>query len=118
MFIQENFKEVAKYAQMHVVQLIAVAVLSLVSGFLFHSVVSDPCVREVVCKDVIEDRNKVSAQLKNERKVCLDEKAELGKSLKDTFVTECNSKIKESLKNCDFSEKHHCPICKARGICK
>ena len=118
MFGEENLKQVLKYAKMHVVQLVALGLVSMLSGFLLCKSVTEPCIREVVCKEVIEDNKKLSVQLKDERKVCLDEKAELGKSLKDTFVTECNKKVKEALKNCDFSEKHHCPICKARGVCK
>lgn len=118
MLIQENIKEIAKYAQMQTVQLVAACVLSLVVGFSFCKYTSEPCVTEIVCKEIIEDRDKVSLQLKEERKKCLDEKAELGKSLKGKLIKQCNEKIKEAIKDCDFSEKHHCPICKARGICK
>jgi len=118
MFDDQNLKVISKYAQMHIVQLVTAAILSLVLGFMTCKVVTKPCIREVVCKEVIADRDKLSVQLSESRKKCLDEKADLGKSLKDKFVKDCNNRVKDAIKNCDFSEKHHCPICKARGVCK
>lgn len=118
MFKEENLKVISKYAQMHTVQIITASILSLALGFLTYKVTADPCVREVVCKEIINDRDTLSEQLNDARKKCLTEKAALGKSLKDKFINNCNIRVKEAIKNCDFSEKHHCPICKARGVCK
>jgi len=118
MFEEEKFKVISKYAQMHIVQLIGTAILSLAMGFLVCKAVTKPCVREIVCKEIIVDRDKLSDQLNNSRKECLDDKSEFGKSLKVRLTNDCNNRVKDAIKNCDFSEKHHCPICKARGICK
>ena len=118
MFDDKNLITISKYAQMHTVQLVTAAIFSLALGFMTCKVVSDPCVREVVCKEIIADRDELSLQLSKSRKKCLQEKANLGKSLKDKLVNNCNDRVKNAVKNCDFSEKHHCPICKARGVCK
>tara|TARA_B100000902_G_scaffold387902_1_gene432689 strand:- start:553 stop:909 length:357 start_codon:yes stop_codon:yes gene_type:complete len=118
MFDDEKLRSIGKYAQMHVVQIITASFLSLALGFMTCKVITKPCVREVVCKEIISDRDKLSVQLSEARKNCLDEKSELGKALKDKFIENCNLRVKDAVKNCDFSEKHHCPICKARGVCK
>lgn len=118
MIKQNSFEKILKYAQMHIVQIVAASIVSLFTGFVTCKITTQPCVREVVCKEIIDDRNKLSEQLSISRQKCIEEKAELGKSLKDKFSIECDSRVKVAIENCDFSEKHHCPICKARGICK
>ena len=118
MFEEKNLKVITKYAQMHIVQIITTFFLALSLGFLISKVTTKPCVREVVCKEIIADRDKVSLQLSESRKKCLSEKADLGKTLKDKFINDCNDRVQKAIQNCDFSEKHHCPICKARGVCK
>lgn len=118
MFDDEKLRSIGKYAQMQIVQIITASLLSLSLGFMICKVTTKPCVREVVCKEIIADRDKLSVQLSEARKNCLDEKSELGKTLKDKFIESCNFRVKDAVKNCDFSEKHHCPICKARGVCK
>ena len=118
MFDEKNLKTASKYAQMHIVQLGLASLVSLALGFFTFKSCSEPCVREVVCKEIIRDRDKLSDQISGMREECLTEKAQLGKTLKDKFVTDCNDRVKKAIKNCDFSEEHHCPICKARGVCK
>ena len=118
MSIEQNLKDLSKYASMHITQLIMSAILSFVIGFVFHKSMTEPCIRSVVCEEIINDRDTLSAQLDEERQECLDEKKEMGKSLKNKFSKECTKSIEEATKDCEFSEKHHCRICKARGVCK
>ena len=63
-------KVISKYAQMHTVQIITASILSLALGFLTYKVTADPCVREVVCKEIINDRDTLSEQLNDARKKC------------------------------------------------
>ena len=118
MSIEEKLKDLSKYAQMHIVQLSLSALLSFVCGFALSSSLADPCVRSIVCEDIIEDRDKLSDQLDNSRQECLDQKADLGKSLKKKFDKSCEERVTEATANCEFSERHHCAICRARGVCR
>ena len=61
--------------------------------------VTKPCVREIVCKEIIVDRDKLSDQLNNSRKECLDDKSEFGKSLKVRLTNDCNNRVKDAIKN-------------------
>ena len=105
MFDDEKLRSIGKYAQMHIVQIITASFLSLALGFMTCKVITKPCVREVVCKEIISDRDKLSVQLSEARKNCLDEKSELGKALKDKFIENCNLRVKDAVKNCDFLKR-------------
>ena len=118
MSIEEKLKDLSKFAHMHTTQLITSAIVSFITGFVLHKSMTDPCIRSIVCEEIIDDRDKLSDQLDQERQSCLDEKKEMGKSIRDKLNKECTKSIEEATKDCEFSERHHCRICKARGVCK
>ena len=73
--------------------------------------------QSVICADIIEDRDLLSGQLKDERSKCQSEKIDALKSLTSDLNKECALRVDEAIGHCEFSEDLHCPICVARGVC-
>lgn len=75
------------------------------------------CKQDVICADIIKDRDIISAQIIQERSDCQEEKITALKDLTDSLNHNCALRVDEAIGHCEFSEEIHCPICKARGAC-
>ena len=111
-------KDLIQFVKDETIQKIFVCILIAVGSFMFGRASVDDCIKSEVCKDIITDRNKLAQQLIDARIECANEKEALTKRLQESFKKECNKSVDESLKNCEFSPKIHCPICIAKGECK
>lgn len=97
-----------------------VAVGCLALGFALgrSSVDEVVCDEKVICEDCENDKRTLQTTLNKKDKQCLDEKAKLTIKLTETFERDCVDQLNSAVKDCKFSEKIHCPICVARGVCK
>lgn len=96
---------------------LVVLVISLAS--FFGGRISVPtCDQKTICKDITEDRDKISLQLSQQYTKCQTEKAKELKNFKEDFELLCADRVNKALEGCEFSEDIHCPICIARGVCK
>jgi len=94
-----------------------VFVLVLTSFFIGRVTVSE-CRQDVVCKDIIEDRNIITNQLEQQYVKCQEEKTEELKGLSTELNADCADRVNKALGSAEFDENIHCPICVARGICQ
>jgi len=94
------------------------AVVFLCSLFFYLGRLSMPeCRQDVVCHDIIKDRDLLSQQLVKERTSCQKEKVSDLKKLTEKLNTDCAMRVDNAIGHCEFSEDIHCPICVARGVC-
>jgi hypothetical protein len=113
-----NIKEFVKLANNKTIQ-IAFGIL-LFAGLIFavgRATVDVP-VKEVMCKDFINDNKTLSAQITSERIECESSKEGILKNLTQDLNASCADRVSEALESCEFSEELHCSICVARGVCK
>ena len=109
---------IAKQAKNETTQKIfSILLIALCSFFIGRSSVND-CKKDVICKDIIADRDKLSKQLNEDKITCQDEKTEEMKDLALKLERECSYRLDKALDDCEFSEEIHCSICIARGVCK
>ena len=106
------FKENESY------RLAAASLLFLIIGVFIGRCTTEDCIREVVCKEYIRDRDFLQKSLVEKEKKYVDNQKELAKSISDKLKSECQKDIDKALEDCEFSERIHCPICIARGVCK
>jgi hypothetical protein len=71
-----------------------------------------------MCKDLIKDNTRLSSIIIEKDLKFTQEKSTMASSLREEFNSLCDKKISDSLNECEFSERLHCPICVARGVCK
>lgn len=76
------------------------------------------CVQEIVCADIIRDKNTISEQLETQYTQCQEEKVKELKNITQDLNTECAIRVDSALGSAEFDENIHCPICVARGVCK
>ena len=97
-----------------------IAVGCLALGFIFGRVSVDEvvCDEKTICEDHENDKRALKRSLNKKDKQCLDEKAKLTIKLTETFERDCVDQLNNAVKDCKFSERIHCPICVARGVCK
>ena len=79
---------------------------------------SPECVQEVVCADIIRDKNTISQQLETQYTQCQEEKVKDLKNITQDLNAECAVRVDNALGSAEFDENIHCPICVARGVCK
>ena len=58
MSIEEKLKELSKYAEMHITQLIASAILSFICGFILQKSITDPCIAHAIIMETYNIENK------------------------------------------------------------
>ena len=113
-----NIKEILEYAKDKTIQQVLVCIVIAVSGFFIGVKSVDPCIKEVVCEDIIKDRDILTKQVADERIKCQDEKLEALKDLRLDLNANCATRVEKALNDCEFSIDLHCPICIARGACQ
>ena len=79
---------------------------------------SPDCVQEIICADIIRDKNTISQQLENQYTQCQEEKIKELKDITQDLNANCAERVNEALGSAEFDENIHCPICTARGVCK
>jgi hypothetical protein len=114
----DNIKEVAKYAQNQIVQIVFVGLLISSISFLGGRSSVDILPKAVVCHDIIKDNETLSLQLNEERISCEESKTSALKEFQQVLNIQCAERVEKALEGCEFSEDLHCPICIARGVCK
>jgi len=75
------------------------------------------CSVTTLCKTISDDKNRLSAQLEQQRIKCQEEKNEALNDLAEQLEADCIRRIDEAIDHCEFSERIHCPICISRGLC-
>lgn len=99
-------------------QKIFIGIVLVLSSFYAGKISNPECKQSVICKDISDDRDRLSAQLKEQYKVCQKEKALEIKEAVENMKILCADRVDKALEGCEFSEDIHCPICIARGVCK
>lgn len=79
---------------------------------------SPECVQEIICADIIRDKNTISQQLEKQYTQCQEEKVNELKNITHDLNANCAERVDEALGSAEFDENIHCPICVARGVCK
>lgn len=113
-----NVKEVLEFVKDKTIQQVFICILIGVFGFFAGVKSVEPCVKEVVCKDIQKDNNILTEQLSKERIVCQNEKMEALQDLRLTLNANCAGRVEQALQDCEFDPDLHCAICVARGICQ
>lgn len=109
---------IAKQAKNETSQkILVILIVSLSSFFIGRSSVEE-CNKEIICKDIISDRDVISSQLSQNRVQCQKEKTQEMKDLTLDLERQCSYRLDKALDDCSFSEDIHCPICVSRGVCK
>tara|TARA_B100000886_G_C20054386_1_gene339079 strand:- start:33 stop:395 length:363 start_codon:yes stop_codon:yes gene_type:complete len=116
--VQEKIQIVREVVQKKPVQITMSVIGALLLGVVIGRSSMPECKRDVICKDLIKDNGRLSKILVNKDVSCTKEKSKLAMKIKKEMSKTCDSKIEESLKECEFSERLHCPICIAKGACK
>ena len=113
-----NVKEVLEFVKDKTIQQVFICILIGVFGFFAGVKSVEPCVKKVVCEDIQNDNDVLTAQLSKERIVCQNEKMEALQDLRLTLNANCAGRVEQALHDCEFDQDLHCGICVARGICK
>lgn len=113
-----NIKEFAKLANNKTVQIVFGVLLFATLIFTAGRATVSVPVKEVMCKDYIDDNKILSEQLTSERISCESSKEVILKDLTQDLNASCADRVSKALESCEFSEDLHCSICVARGVCK
>tara|TARA_Y200000002_G_scaffold250650_1_gene207688 strand:- start:1353 stop:1703 length:351 start_codon:yes stop_codon:yes gene_type:complete len=113
-----NVKEVLEFVKDKTVQQIFVYVLIGIFGFFAGTKSVKPCIKDVVCEDIMKDNGKLTLQLSKERVRCQEEKTKALQDLRLDLNADCAGRVEKALQDCEFDQELHCGICVARGICQ
>lgn len=115
---EEMLTKFQEAVQNKLVQIAGGLVVTLVLGFISGRGSVDVPEKEIMCLEYIRDNKTLTQQLTTCRESCFKEKVELTQKVKDEMQDLCNKRVDDAYKEAEFSPKFHCPICKARGLCK
>ena len=113
-----NIKEVLEFVKDKTIQQVFICILIGIFGFFAGVKSVKPCVKEIVCEDIIKDNDVLTKQLADERIRCQDEKMDALKGLRLDLNANCAGRVEKALQDCEFEPELHCAICVARGICQ
>ncbi len=115
--VRENIQIVREVVQKPNVQIGLSVFGALLLGVVLGRFSVPECNREVVCKDLLKDNARLSSIIEEKDLRFTQEKSDMASNLRKELNALCDKKISDSLSDCEFSERLHCPICVARGVC-
>ena len=116
--VQEKIQIVKEVVQKKPVQIGFSLFGALLLGVVIGRFSMPECKREVMCKDLIKDNARLSSIIIEKDLRFTQEKSDMATKLRKELNDLCDKKISDSLNECEFSERLHCPICVSRGVCK
>lgn len=116
--IKLSTEDILKIMKDDVFHYFIIAIVIAVASFVTGRVTAPECRQDVICADIIRDRDELSNQLQKQYAQCQHEKINELKSLKEELDIVCADRVDRALEGCEFSEDIHCSICIARGVCK
>lgn len=118
MLESNNIKEFLSLVKDKTVQAALAAMAIAIFSFMGGRVSVPDCDKNTICKDIAKDRDSLSGQLSEARKICRKKKDDALTSLRLELNAICAEKISEAAIGSDFDPNVHCAICTARGECE
>ena len=117
MIFNINPNDILKLIKDKTFQKISIVFVLVLSSFFVGRISVPECRQDIVCKDIISDRDTIARQLEQQYIKCQKEKTEELKGLSVELNADCADRVNKALGSAEFDEDIHCPICVARGVC-